>query len=451
MELKELEGLLNKTSTEIKDSIAKVTGDSDKAKAEVASLKMELTEIQKTIGAVGEQLKVLQQRQVPGLAGQEAKKFHFGAFCGALMREFHKNKGANGIGDPWAGAGPELEMCKEAFNARLRAATAADNYAEAGAAGGYLVPDEVTSEFVDAVIADTPFMDLGPTTIKGLIGDLPIPKKTQRSQAYMVGENSAPQNSQVKFGQVWLRPKKAGTFTKQSNRLIYQTRGTSDTIIRQDIQEALAIKLDDMLINGLGSQYQPLGAMNIVSPTAAIANLGSNGARARIDHAATMQQAIDLANEYKGGKTGNFGYLMHPAVKWGMKRERVTQWSGQANAAGFPVMMGNLLMTDALLEEQLGHKFATTTLVNNAQTVGTSTTCSTMMFGNWKLFYVGMWRDLIFKASDVASDGSGNSALLNDELFIVCFMEFDCQSMRDSAFTKLTGCETNQANWATAE
>ena len=58
-----------------------------------------------------------------------------------------------------------------------------------------------------------------------------------------------------------------------------------------------------------------------------------------------------------------------------------------------------------------------------------------------------MWRDLIIKVSDVASDGSTGSAFLDDQIYIVLFQEFDTALMRETAMTQAKGAETTKANW----
>ena len=172
----------------------------------------------------------------------------------------------------------------------------------------------------------------------------------------------------------------------------------------------------------------------------------TGGGRFKIDDANLMIDDIESADEAStpGAK---MGFLMHPRVKNGMKRERVQFYSGQAASAGMPILPMNLLMTDKVLSDQLGQKIACTTLVPFNETVGTSTTCSRVTYGNWDLFWMGMWRDLIIKVSDVASDGSTGSAFLDDQIYIVLFQEFDTALMRETAMTQATGAETTKANW----
>jgi HK97 family phage major capsid protein len=439
-----------------------ITASGDKAETARKALETELDGVKKNINSISEQLKTLDARRIPGLKDElEKKKFDFGMFSGAMVKEHLSRKGdlGGGIGDPWRDAGYEKEMISKHMEMRLKDATTGANNAITGAGGGYLIPDEVTNEFVDMVLQKMPMVDLGINVIRGLTGDLPVPIKTSRTTAYMVGENSKPPVSNVQYGEIVLRPKKVAAFTKQSNRLIYQSRGVSDKIIRDDLVYTMKKKMEQMLISGNGAGFQPKGIYQFIGAGSTASSVGVNGVKAqadsrfRIDDASKMITDLECADELStpGGK---WGFLMHPRVKMGMKRERITQWNGQASNNGQPILPMNLLMTDKIMEDQIGFKIGNTTLVPSNQTGPTgassaSTTCSTVIFANWDLFWMGLWRDFVMKVSDVASDGATGSALLDDQIYIVAFSEFDTQLMRQTAVTAATGCETTESLWPT--
>jgi HK97 family phage major capsid protein len=443
MELKEFQETLKIWQGEIQtqvNGLLKTSGDAADAARKV--LEGELDTVKKAINSVTEQLKTIEARHVPGLK-DELKKTGFD--LGMVAKALYLEATGKGGRDPWAEAGPEHEMIKATMEIRSKA-----NDAQSGAAGGYLIPDEVTNEFIDMVVQQMPLVDLGMNVIKGLVGELPVPKKTARTSAYMVGENGKPADSQVQYGEVVLRPKKAAAFSKQSNRLIYQSRGVSDKIIRDDLMYSMQKIMQQQALNGLGSGKQAKGLYQFSGAfTPSSVALAATGARFRIDDASKMITDIECADEINtpGGK---YGFLMHPRVKNGMKRERVTMYSGASQQQGFPILPMNLLMSDKVLSDQLGYKIASTTLVPSNQTSSdgsTSTTCSPVLFGNFNLFWMGMWRDLVIKVSDVAGDGSTGSAFLDDQLYIVMFQEFDTQMMRETAITMATNAETTESKW----
>lgn len=438
MELKELE-------TQLKDHLGKIEiqvnealkSQGDKSTSVVKALQTEIDDCKKVLNSVTDQLKTIQARNVPGLKDELAKKhFDFGMAVKGIYLE------GKGKSNAWTEAGFEKECMEESMKLR-------SNYAGDGAAGGYLIPDEVTQEFIDLTMVNMPIVSLGTNVIKGLVGDLPVPKKTSRTSAYMVGENVKPTESSAAFGQVTLRPKKVAAFTKQSNRLIYQSRGVSDRIIRDDLMYSMKKKMEDQMLQGTGTGYQAKGILNNTGFTTSSVALGANGGRFRIDDAASMITDMEVADEINF-PNAKFGYLFHPRVKGGMKRERVVQYSGGTERGGQPIWPMNLLMTDKILSEQLGYNIAATTLMPSNISKGTSSTCSKVIFGNWDLFWCGIWRDMIIKASDVAGDGSTGSALLDDQIYIVVMQEFDTALMRETAFTVAEGCETLESNWSAA-
>lgn len=415
----------------VKDLLA---SSSDEAKKQVTDLQGELAKVKGYVEQMETAMKQAKASSIPGFEKKDAQKFSFGALIGALYKSAFRN--ADGAHDPWKGAEFEQEVIKE--YAKVRTNNASD-----GSAGGYLIPPEVTNEIIELAIAQTPILGLGTTIIRGLTGELPVPTITGRPTSYWVGENGKPTASQAAYGLKTLKPKKIGAFTRQSKRLAYQSRGVSDQIIRQLLAESIALKLHEGLVSGVGADFQPLGIMNQTGMTTSTVNLGTNGGRFRMDHGAAMQLDLDVANEL--AMPGTFNYLMRPEVLHGMKRERVKQYSEQAESAGMPVI--NPLMSDATLRDILGYGFGKSTQLSATETTGSSSTTSSVLFGNWTKFWVGMWRDLIINVSGVAGDGSTGSAFLEDQMYIVAFQEVDCLLMRPTAFTKVTGAECNQANW----
>jgi len=158
-----------------------------------------------------------------------------------------------------------------------------------------------------------------------------------------------------------------------------------------------------------------------------------------------MAQAIDVANELVQG--GNFGYIMRPEVQGGMRRERVPQFTGQTLGQGQPINPMAVLMSNEMLEQVVGYKMRTTTQLAATNSKGSSSTVSTVVFGNWKQFYAGFWRGLEIRISDQASDASSNSAFLKDQFYMVAFQEVDSNVGRTTAFTAITDAETSESSW----
>ena len=398
---------------------------------------------------------------MPGVEHETYKggKFSFTKFYRGLLESHKKATGQysnDPSHDPWKESVLEKKICDEYAVQRGREiadymAINKDYNATTGGQGGFIIPPEFTRELIDTVWPQMPIMNLPIFKIEGLRGELPVPKITGKPYAYHVGENGKPPESTGTLGLNWLRPRKVGAFSKQSQRLLYQSAGVSDQIIKYLLGQALAVEMNRGLTVGKGAGSEPKGLLthtgftNIASPVSKTAlAIGTNGGRFTCDHAGLMQQALAAADEKRD--TPTYGFLMRPEVVWGMKRERIQMYSGGTVKGGLPVNPLQTLMTDNQLEGIIG-PYKHTTQIPATNVKGTSSTCSSVVFGDWSLFWVGTWRDVEFKVSDVAADGQGGSAFLQDQFYLVTFMEYDCMLMRESAMALISDAEANDASW----
>lgn len=340
---------------------------------------------------------------------------------------FHKLFRAKYTGD-WSEAGFE----KEVMDSIDKIAST-----NTGASGGFLVPEEVSSQIIDLAIARMPVFQMGVTMLRGLQGDLAIPKITGRPSGYWVGENSRPTESNTTFEQRTLNPKRLAAYTKVSKRLILQSGGVAEQVVRDELSKGIRLTWHESFIEGTGTQHQPKGleGYNITAVTAA------NG-RFTFNHAAEMANKIDTNDRLYDG--GSFGYLMYPTVKWGLKDERVAQYSGQASTAGQPIITP--IMSDTTLEETLGYMVRTTTQIDNDESTGATSTGSTVWFGDWSGLICGMWQGMEMRVSDVAGQGN-DSAFLQNELWLLTQLEVDHQLKDELMFTKCAGAETARSAW----
>lgn len=442
---KECATLQSSMETRVKELLL---SSSDESKKKVEALNTDIAQLKTAVDNMEKQQRQAKAAGIPGYSDtNEHKKFSITSFVGALYKEAYT--GADGHRNPWKGAEFEKEACeayqKRLTQERIEGIVARDNNAGDGNLGGYLIPPDQTNEIIELAIANMPIMKMGTTIIRGLVGDLPVPNVLARPTSYWVGETEAPTESSASYGMKYLRPRKLGAFTKQSNRLIYQSRGVSDQIIKQLLSESIALKLEEGLISGTGTDKQPLGLQNTTGMTTSSVSLGTNGGRFRIDDAGKMIADLDDVNELS--MPGTFGFLMNPRVKNGMKRERSPQYSGQAVNQGLPILWMNPLLNDKVLQDLIGYNIGSTSLVPKNVTTGSSNTTSKVIFGNFTKFWVSFWRDFVIKVSDQAADGSGGSAFLQDQMFIVAFQEVDSLLMRPSAMTMAAGAETTESLW----
>ena len=422
--MKELKEALEGFKKEVLD---KIKEQKDSSVDDIAKAEKKIEE--KIKEYVDEQLKSGRKLSVPGLE-DEKQKFQLHKVVRFLTTQKWEKD-----------AGFEKEICEQLERDNDGSNERKSANAGTRATGGALIPDEVTNEIIDLAIAQMPISELGIDKMGGLRGELPIPKLTARNTAYWVGEEEAPTESNNTWGEITLRPKTLGAFTKISKRLIWQSSGVAEKEVRKQLVNSMSLKLEEALISGSGTDKQPKGIVNYSNLTSTSA-IGTNGGRFRVDKATDMVTAIDVANMLK--PNGKFGFLMRPEVKQGLATERVVQYSGQSEANGMPVI--NPFMSQAELETMLGYKCRTTTLISNTLTKGTSTTCSYVIFGDWAQVILGSWMGMELTASATAGN-SGGSAMLNRQIWLTAFQDVDIQVRNETGLTVLSDAEATKANW----
>jgi HK97 family phage major capsid protein len=328
---------------------------------------------------------------------------------------------------------------KEIFdNMRQRAATAND-----GTAGAYLIPTELADEIVEPAIAAMPVYGLGIETMTGLVGNVSIPVLESRQDASVthVAESGTPTELSYVFGEKNLSPKRCAAYTKVSQQLIMQTRGTAESFIRRQLQTDMTLKIHNTLINGSGSDKEPKGILNYTGFTSTEA-LGTNGGQFIVKKAKQMK--TDLEEVDFDLSLGKFGFLMRPIVMEGMAMQRIAMYSGQTSQKGF-VFSPPIIGKDAL-ETQIGARIATTTHVPNNLVKGTTTDCSAVLYGDWTKFVLALWAGLALSTSTEASSGS-DSAWLQNQVWIKADQYYDLAVTNPAAFTKIEDAFTNRSQF----
>ena len=136
--------------------------------------------------------------------------------------------------------------------------------ASTATAGGILIPEETSSEFIDLLTPRAVVRSFGTPTMEMGSGNETVPKLTAASTAYYVGENRNIPKSQPRFGAVRLSAKKLAVLVPISNSLIRRTTGRASTIVRNDALRSAALKEDVTFIRGQGGEYSPKGLRHLV-------------------------------------------------------------------------------------------------------------------------------------------------------------------------------------------
>ena len=257
-------------------------------------------------------------------------------------------------------------------------------------AGGFLRPtDHLGDQFVDALRARTVLSNVGARFMSGLRGDVAIPKLAGGASAAFVGENSAVAEQNPTFAQVTMSPKTLGAFVDISRLLMIQSDPSVEQIIRDDLLNALAQKIEDVAIEGAGSN-EPTGILE-TSGIGSVA-LGTNGA------APTWASIVNLVREVEQDNAAinanALRFLTNPKVK-----AKLSQTAKVGSTDSVTIL-------DDPWASMYGYGMEVTSNVPSDLTKGTGSALSALIFGDFSQLMIGL-----FSTADILIDPyTGGSA-----------------------------------------
>lgn len=257
----------------------------------------------------------------------------------------------------------------------------------AGTGGNLVATNLLASSFIEVLRNNALIMQMGPTLLTGLVGNVAIPRQATQTASYWVTEASAITEAEATFDQVTLSPKQIGARSQYSRLALQQTTPDIESVVRNDLAKVLALGIDLAAIGGSGASGQPTGILN----TSGIGNvaMGTNGAAftdsasgstSGLDQLIQLERAVDVANALNGSlyyltnakvvsklkqlKTAYGEYLWTPA-----EGNTVAGTPGGIN--GYPCMRSNQVPSNL--------------------TKGSGSSLSALIFGNFSELVIGMW------------------------------------------------------------
>ena len=339
------------------------------------------------VRTVEDGIKRIPSVSVPGVDG---KKFSFHLAFQAIRS------------NDWKSAGYEKEVLEAAKTKALSEGV--------DISGGYLVPTEIGSDFIELLRSRTVLDQVGATTLTGLTGSpVEIPKHTEGAEAFWVGENLEITESEQEFGQVNLKPKKVAAIVRISNRLLrMRTSPGVETIVRDDMAKVLARKRDLAGFEGTGGENMPLGIAN----TPGILTTSMNSVP-NIDALYDIQ--FELENN--DADFGNLGWVFNPIVWHNIRKMK--------DADGKPLIQPDITQPGRFTLFGLP-AFKTTQLATN---LGDAADRTRIFYGNWSDLVIAEWSGMLISTS-VDADG----AFKKDQTLLRILMETDFAVRHEKSF-----------------
>lgn len=257
----------------------------------------------------------------------------------------------------------------------------------AGTGGNLVATNLLAGSFIDVLRNSSLIMEMNPTLLTGLVGNVALPRQSTATNTYWVTEAGAITEAEATFDQVTLSPKQIGARSQYSRLALQQTTPDIETVVRNDLAKVLALGIDLAAISGSGSSGQPTGILN----TAGIGSvaMGTNGAAftdsasgstSGLDQLIQLERAVDVANALNG----SLYYLTNAKVVSKLKTLKTAYgeylWSSADGVTingtpgginGYPVMRSNQVPSNL--------------------TKGSGSSLSALIFGNFADLVIGMW------------------------------------------------------------
>ncbi len=161
-------------------------------------------------------------------------------------------------------------------------------------------------DFIDVLRNSSSVMQAGATMLRGLQGNVVIPKKTAAASAgWIATEGGDSSESEFTAGSVTMSPKVIGAHTDVTRLLLQQSSLDVENLIRDDLAQSIALAIDLGALAGSGSSGQPTGIAN----TSGINTTTFAAANPTWAEIVAMESAV--AND--NALNGSLSYICRPA------------------------------------------------------------------------------------------------------------------------------------------
>ena len=277
--------------------------------------------------------------------------------------------------------------------------------------GGFLKPtDHLGDEFIEALKANLVVARAGARTLQGLQGDVQIPKMSaETSNVSFVGEDSAPAEGNATFAQVTMSPKTLACQLDISRKLMLQSDPSIEAVLRNDVIASFARKIDEVALEGGGSN-EPSGI--ITSSTGNVVAIGANGGAITFQNVVDMIEAVESDNAILND--GSVAFVGNPKVTANLRT---------LSKAGTEAQF--VLGDDGKI---IGYDYLSSTLVPSDLTKGSGTALSALIFGDFSQLLLGFYSGVDVIVDPYTGSNAGTTRL-------AFFQDFDVALRHDDSFS----------------
>lgn len=297
--------------------------------------------------------------------------------------------------------------------------------------GGNAVQTTVDNEFIDYLWPRTTLESLGATVFSGLTSNINFPRKSAVPTGTWEGETDAGAESSPTVDTVSLTPNRVGTYVDLSKQLLVQSQVPGlETIVRRDIERAIAHALETAAINGSGSGNQPTGILNLSS--VGVEAIGANGGTPDWGNIVALE--ANVAND--NADMGSLGYLTTPGMRGLLKTTEKATNTGMFIWENMPMGGVNATVGEGQLN---GYRAAISTLVPSNLEKGTGYNLHAIIFGNFADLLLGQ-----FGGVDIVIDPYTQAT--NTLLRIVVNSWWDVAARHDQSFAVIKDASAGEFN-----
>ena len=277
--------------------------------------------------------------------------------------------------------------------------------------GGYVVPAEYMRELIEILRSRLFLRELGVREMGFSGSPVHIPRHSGAAVAESNAENSEITFTDQDLEEITLSPKMVDAGTKMSRRSAALSDPGIESLVRADLAEVLARKIDFLGIYGSGSSNEPRGLANV----SGVGSVDMSGG-------ASYEKLLEFEGNLEDNDAlrGRVGFLMHPKGKRDFAKLKDADDRPLFNRDQDPTVKQPAL-------NLIGYPWISSTAITAS---GGSTD---MYFGNWEDMILGTWGNLLLEASMDAGD-----AFTKHQIWVKVVQEIDFAFRHPESFAKST-------------